>query len=96
MSYLERIRELREDQDITQKEIAKYLNVAQNTYSQYENGKRELPVSILKKLCQYYQVSADYMLGLSEKSIREVVFHANFSYNDKDLKCYHFFWKERE
>ena len=47
MDYLERIKGLREDRDITQSEIAKYLNVAQNTYSQYESGKRELPVGVL-------------------------------------------------
>ena len=64
MDYLERIKGLRDDRDITQSEIAKYLNVAQNTYSQYESGKRELPVGVLIKLCRYYQVSSDYILGL--------------------------------
>ena len=67
MDYLERIKGLREDRDITQSEIAKYLNVAQNTYSQYENGKRDVPIEVLIKLCRYYQISADYILGLAEK-----------------------------
>ena len=65
MLYWERIKALREDNDITQKTIAQYLNIAQNTYSQYENGKREIPISMLIKLCQYYHVSSDYILGLS-------------------------------
>ena len=47
MEYWERIKALREDNDITQTNIAKHLNIAQNTYSQYENGKREIPISVL-------------------------------------------------
>ena len=65
MNYWERIKALREDNDLTQKALAKYLNIAQNTYSQYENGKREIPINMLIKLCQYYHVSADYILGLT-------------------------------
>ena len=67
MQYWERIKALREDNDITQTDIAKYLNIAQNTYSQYENGKRELPISVLIQICQYYKVSSDYILGLAKK-----------------------------
>lgn len=67
MEYWERIKSLREDNDLTQKNIAAYLNIAQNTYSQYENGKREIPISILVKLCLYFNVSSDYILGLSNK-----------------------------
>ena len=66
MEYWERIKGLREDKDLTQVDIAKYLNVAQNTYSQYENGKREVPITVLIKLCQYFDVSSDYILGLSD------------------------------
>ena len=51
MEHWERIKALREDRDITQRNLAKYLNIAQNTYSQYENGKREIPISVLVKLC---------------------------------------------
>ena len=47
MEYWERIKALREDNDITQTNIARHLNIAQNTYSQYENGKREIPISVL-------------------------------------------------
>ena len=67
MEYWERIKGLREDKDLTQVDIAKYLNVAQNTYSQYENGKREVPITVLIKLCQYFDVSSDYILGLSDE-----------------------------
>ena len=47
MEYWERIKALREDRDITQKELAEFLNIAQNTYSQYENGKRDVPIEVL-------------------------------------------------
>lgn len=67
MEYWERIKGLREDKDLTQIDIAKYLNVAQNTYSQYENGKREIPITVLVKICQYFDVSSDYILGLSDE-----------------------------
>ncbi|MEG0803899.1 MAG: helix-turn-helix transcriptional regulator [Pygmaiobacter sp.] len=56
------IRSLREDCNATQKQIADYLNVAQNTYSQYETGKIELVASVLVKLADYYDVSVDYLL----------------------------------
>lgn len=61
-----RLKALREDSDIKQKEIAEYLHIKQNTYSQYENGQRQLPVDILIKLSYFYNVSTDYILGLSE------------------------------
>lgn len=59
-----RLRELREDKDLTQKQIADILNCKQNTYQQYESGKRQLPLQALKILCLFYKVSADYILGL--------------------------------
>ena len=67
MEYWERIKALREDNDITQTNIARHLNIAQNTCSQYENGKREIPISVLIQICQYYKVSSDYILGLAKK-----------------------------
>ena len=67
MEYWERIKALREDRDLTQKNICVHLNIAQNTYSQYENGNREIPISILIKLCLYFNVSSDDILGLSDK-----------------------------
>ncbi len=62
-----RLKDLREDNDIKQKELAQYLHIKQNTYSQYENGQRQLPLDILIKLAKYYNVSTDYILGLTEE-----------------------------
>ena len=62
-----RLKDLREDSDLKQKEIAEYLHIKQNTYSQYENGQRQLPIDILIKLAQYYNVTTDYILGLTEE-----------------------------
>lgn len=56
------LRNLREDRDIRQREIAAYLNVSQNTYSQYETGIISLTAEVLIKLADYYQVSVDYLL----------------------------------
>lgn len=67
MKYAERIRELRQDNDYTQQKIADILGVAQTTYSQYELEKRPMPIEYLVALCKFYNVSADYMLGLSDK-----------------------------
>ena len=61
-----RIRDLREDSDITQKAIAEYLHVRQNTYSQYETGQRQIPIDFLIKLAEFYGVSTDYILGLTK------------------------------
>lgn len=61
-----RIKELREDNDLTQREVAAYLGIAQRTYSGYENGTRNIPVQILAKLAEYYATSADYLLNLSD------------------------------
>ena len=66
MEYWERLRGLREDRDLTQAEVAEYLHMAQNTYSRYERGKREIPVNALVKLCRFYQVSMDEVVGLVE------------------------------
>ncbi len=64
-----RIRDLREDNDLTQKQIADYLHIKQNTYSQYENGQRQLPLEFLILLAKFYRTSTDYILGLTD--IRE-------------------------
>ena len=61
-----RIRDLREDNDITQKQIAEYLSIKQNTYSQYENGIRQIPIDLLIKLSLFYNVSVDYILELTD------------------------------
>ena len=68
MKYQERIRALRQDNDLSQREIADMLGIAQTTYSQYELDKRPMPIEYLVALCKFYKVSADYMLGLSEKN----------------------------
>ena len=62
-----RLKELREDRDISQKVLAEYLCVKQNTYSQYENGQRQLPIEVLIKLAKYYNVSTDYILEISDE-----------------------------
>lgn len=62
-----RIKELREDRDIMQKALALYLNIKQNTYSQYENGQRQLPIEALVKLAEYFDTSTDYLLGLTDE-----------------------------
>ncbi len=61
-----KIKELREDKDYTQEEIAEILNCKQNTYHQYETEKRQIPLEALKKLCMFYNVSADYILDLPD------------------------------
>ncbi len=64
-----RIRDLREDHDYTQQDVASYLNIQQNTYSQYETGKRQLPISLLIRLALFYHTSADYILGLTDNPV---------------------------
>ena len=59
-----RLKELREENYLTQQTIADYLNVKQNTYSQYENEKRQLPIDVLIKLAKFYKVTTDYILEL--------------------------------
>ncbi|MGM9523115.1 MAG: helix-turn-helix domain-containing protein [Faecousia sp.] len=61
--YQLRIRDLREDRDLTQKQIAAYLQVHQTTYSDYERGQVNPPVAVLHKLADFYGVSVDYLLG---------------------------------
>ena len=65
-----RIKDLREDADLSQTALADYLNVKQNTYSQYENGKRQIPLECLIKLAYFYQVSTDYLLELTDVAAR--------------------------
>lgn len=64
MQYYERIKELRIDADMNQTQAARILETSQSYYSEYELGKRPLPISHLKTLCEFYGVSADYILGL--------------------------------
>lgn len=59
----ERIRNLREDRDLKQEDLAKLLNCTQACYSNYENGKRDIPTEVLNTLASFYHVSTDYLLG---------------------------------
>ncbi len=66
MRYNERIRAIREDQDLTQQKIANLLNIGQRTYSDYESGKTRIPVDSLLILAKFYNVSLDYITGASD------------------------------
>ena len=63
----ERIRNLREDTDLTQAEVGKQINVPQRTYAYYESGERMIPPQVLIALAQFYGVSVDYLLGLTDQ-----------------------------
>ncbi len=67
MKYVSIIRNLREDHDYTQEYVAHILHTSQTMYSRYERGENELPLHHLIRLCSLYNVSADYILGLSTK-----------------------------
>ncbi len=62
-----RIRELREDADLTQMEMARVLNCSQQVYSNYELGQRDIPTAVLIALAQYHKTTTDYILGLTNK-----------------------------
>lgn len=66
MKYIKRIRDLREDNDLTQQEVADVLETSQTMYARYERGANEMPIRHLIKLCRLYRVSSDYILGLSD------------------------------
>ncbi len=63
----QRIRDLREDNDLKQIDVAKYLNCSQVCYSHYELGKRDIPTEVLIKLAKFYKTSTDYILGLTNE-----------------------------
>lgn len=67
MKMYRRIRDLREDSDLTQKQMAEVLNCSQQVYSNYELGQRDIPTAILIALAQYHKTSTDYILGLTDK-----------------------------
>ena len=62
----QRIRDLREDRDLKQRELAEYLQIHQTTYSDYEIGNLNIPVDVLIKLAKYYKTSIDYIVGLTD------------------------------
>lgn len=65
--YITRIRDLREEHNLTQKTVADYLGTSQTMYARYEHGANELPIRHLVSLCNYYHVSSDYILGLTDQ-----------------------------
>lgn len=67
VSYQKRIRDLREDLDLTQENVAKALGIRQRVYSRYETGFNEMPIRHLITLCKLYDVSADYILGFTNE-----------------------------
>ena len=62
----QRIRDLREDHDLTQREMAQILHCSQQVYSNYELGQRDIPTAVLITLAKYYKTTTDYLLGLSD------------------------------
>lgn len=62
-----RIRDLREDKDLTQKQIGQLLNMSQTGYNQYEIGKNDIPTNVLIKLAEFYNTSTDYILGITDE-----------------------------
>lgn len=62
----QRIKDLREDADLTQTEISKYLYISQRSYSHYENGTRDIPINVLISIADFYNVSIDYLLSRSD------------------------------
>ena len=73
-----RLKDLREDSDMSQSQIAEFLHMKQNTYSQYENGKRQIPLEMLIKIAVFYNVSVDYILGITDVKV---------PYPRNSLKC---------
>lgn len=67
MDYIQRIRDLREDHEMTQQQVAVHLVTSQTMYARYERGANEMPIRHLITLCKLYNVSADYILGLTNE-----------------------------
>ncbi len=88
MNYAQNIKSLREDNDLYQKDIAKILGTTQSYYAQYENGKRPLPIEHLITLCKFYNVSADYILGLTKnpKPNWSIKNNININYGNVEMK----------
>ena len=66
--YYPRLRDLREDKDLVQKEVAAFLKIDQRVYSNYETGKREIPTRYVVALAKFYNTSTDYILGLTNNA----------------------------
>ena len=70
MYIYKRIRDIREDNDLTQTDIAKMLGLKQQQYARYENGEVEMPIHFLIKLAEFYKVTTDYLLGREEQQYK--------------------------
>ena len=66
MDYRKRLRELREDHDLSQAQVGEIINKSQQGYSHIENGRAELKIEDIKTLCRFYEVSADYLIGFTD------------------------------
>ncbi len=73
MEYYERIRALREDNDISQKELSRMLKISQQSLSKYETNKRKLPIELLKEYAKIFNVSTDYIMGLTDNPGKETI-----------------------
>ena len=71
LTYLEKLRGLREDNDLTQTQVANVLGTSQTMYARYERGANEMPIRHLVALCKFYNVSADYLLGTTPDTRRK-------------------------
>ena len=67
MNYRQRLREIREERDLTQEEVGKVINKSQQGYGHIENGRAELKIDDLIVLCRFYNLSADYLIGLTDE-----------------------------
>ena len=67
MYFNERIKWIRENENVTQKSIANYLGIKQQQYARYEKGINIMPITYLKKICEYLDISADYIIGLTDE-----------------------------
>ena len=70
MYYYPRLRDLREDADLTQKEVAAFLGMSQTGYSKYETGENDIPTRVLIRLARFYHTTTDYLLGISDRRER--------------------------
>ena len=68
MAYYRRLRDLREDNDLTQSQLVEKLNMHKTTYTNYEQGKRDLPLEVAIKIAKFYGVSLDYLAGITDKN----------------------------
>ncbi len=72
MAYYRRLRDLREDRDLTQAEVASFLGMKQPQYFRYEQGYRDIPTDLLIRLANFYQTTTDYILGLTDNPDRPI------------------------